>query len=253
MTQVPGSVILLSSLLWLLIIITLFFPPRDVSPRKSCCRCLAPSLVTLEHNALLLSTPSLEEVRQAVFGLSPDSAPDGFSGSFFTVCWDIIHQDLYSAVVDFFKNSQLKLLIYLAYTSSFVILIPKTAQASKLKEYRPISLGNFIYKVISRLFNDRLALILPLLISPEQGAFVKGRGILDVSLAQELTQDIDRHCSGRNVIFKLDMVKAYDRLEWDLIFAVLSRFGFHPRWINYVRAMFTDCWFSILLNGAVHH
>lgn len=82
---------------------------------------------------------------------------------------------------------------------------------------------------------------------------MKGRGILDnVSLAQELTQDIDRHCSGRNVIFKLDMVKAYDRLEWDFLFAVLSRFGFHPRWKHYVRAMFTDCWKTILLHGAVH-
>lgn len=56
------------------------------------------------------------------------------------MCWDIIHQDLYSAVVDFFQNAHLPR----AYTSSFVILIPKTAQASKLKEYRPISLVHIV-------------------------------------------------------------------------------------------------------------
>lgn len=46
------------------------------------------------------------------------------------------------------------------------------------------------------------------------------------------------------------MVKAYDRLEWDFIFAVLARF--HSSWINYIRVMFTECWFSILMNGQVH-
>ena len=53
-------------------------------------------------------------------------------------------------------------------------------------------------------------------------------------------------------LFKLDMVKAYDRLEWDFLFSVLRRFGFHSSWIKYIRAMFTSCWFYVLYNGGVH-
>lgn len=49
-----------------------------------------------------------------------------------------------------------------------------------------------------------------------------------------------------------NMEKAYDRLEWDFLFQVLLRFGFHPGWVNYIRAMFTNCWFSVLYNGGAH-
>lgn len=177
--------------------------------------------------------------------------PDGFSGHFFTSCWDIIHLDIFNAVLDFFKLSTLPR----AYTSSFLVLIPHGAveKAKAIKDFRPISLCNLIYKIIARLFNDRLASILPLIISENQGAFVKGRNILEnISLAQELTQEFNRKCYGHNVIIKLDMGKAYDRLEWDFLFQVLLRFGFHPGWVNYIRAMFTNCWFSVLYNGGVH-
>lgn len=52
-------------------------------------------------------------------------------------------------------------------------------------------------------------------ISPEQGAFVKGRLITEnVALAQEMMHYIGRKSFGGNVICKLDMEKAYDRLEW---------------------------------------
>lgn len=80
-----------------------------------------------------------------------------------------------------------------AYTSSFLVLIPKIEKATRIKDYRPISLCNFIYKIIARLFNDRLATILPDQISPNQGAFVKGRRLLEnISLAQELTNELNR-------------------------------------------------------------
>lgn len=82
---------------------------------------------------------------------------------------------------------------------------------------------------------------------------MKGRSILEnVSLAQEIVQEVDRKVRGGNVILKLDMGKAYDRLEWNFLFQVLHQFGFNSTWINYIKAMFTNCWFSILFNGGVH-
>lgn len=68
-----------------------------------------PSLVSEADNEMLTATPDLEEIKKAVFSLSADSAPglDGFSGSFFTHCWDIIHSDIYEAVVEFFRGGHL--------------------------------------------------------------------------------------------------------------------------------------------------
>lgn len=132
----------------------------------------APELVTNEQNELLSSPPSKEEVKRSVFGLSPESAPgpDGYPGIFFTTCWEIVEDDVLNAVLDFFSTSSLPR----SYTSSFLALIPKVGEPGRVKDSRPISLCHFVYKVIARLFNDRLATFLPDGISPHQGAFARG-------------------------------------------------------------------------------
>lgn len=90
--------------------------------------------------------------------------------------------------------------------------------------------------------------ILPILISPNQGQ--EQHFIENLSLAQELSHEMNR--KWLKVLIKLDMTKAYDRLEWPFLFEVLARFGFSERWISYVRSMFTNCLFSVLYNGSVH-
>lgn len=47
------------------------------------------------------------------------------------------------------------------------------------------------------------------------------------------------------------MTKAYDRLEWPFLFAVLRKFGFSEVWLKFIQRMFTQCWFSVIFNGAV--
>lgn len=81
---------------------------------------------------------------------------------------------------------------------------------------RPISLSNFINKVFSRFIHERLVGLLPNLISDEQAGFVKGRSIVEnVFLTHEIITDIRlRRKAGPNVVIKLDMTKAYDRLSW---------------------------------------
>ena len=69
-------------------------------------------------------------------------------------------------------------------------------------------------KIISKVIANRIGWLLPSLISQWQTGFVPGRGIVDnVLLAQELIFDLDRQLSIPNVIFKLDMKKAYDQVE----------------------------------------
>lgn len=83
-------------------------------------------------------------------------------------------------------------------------------------DMRPISLGNFVNKIFSRVVHERLVHLLPNLISDEQAGFVKDRNIVEnVLLTQEIITDIRlRSKSGPNVVIKLDMTKAYDRLSW---------------------------------------
>lgn len=122
-----------------------------------------------------------------------------------------------------------------------------------LRKYQisdPSVSATFFYKTISSIINKRLALILPRIISLEQAAFVKGRNIVDnIALTQELMHDLGRKTRGNNIIIKLDMAKAYDRLEWDFMFAVLYKFGFSLPFIQLIEKLVNNCWFSVLLNG----
>lgn len=71
----------------------------------------------------------------------------------------------------------------------------------------------------------------------------------NIALAQELVQELGRKTRGSNVIFKLDMAKAYDKFEWDFLFIMLKRFGFSLDFISLIEFMVNNCWLSILLNG----
>lgn len=75
-------------------------------------------------------------------------------------------------------------------------------------------MSNFSGKIISKILAIRLARLLPKIVDEEQAGFVQGRNIsTHVVLAQELIRDLNKKVLGGNVIFKLDMAKAYDHLE----------------------------------------
>lgn len=72
-----------------------------------------------------------------------------------------------------------------------------------------------------------MSLIHPKIISPQQGAFIKWRENSDnINLAQEVIKGIGRKDRGGNIVFKLDLEKAYDRLEWDVLNSIVYNSDF---------------------------
>lgn len=104
-------------------------------------------------------------------------------------------------------------------------------------------------KIFTKVLTYRLKPLLPQLISQEQSAFLSGRDITDnVLLAQELIQHLDRRVRGANVAFKLDMMKAFDRVSWR--HRLLIKFGFPSQFVTLVMNNLRGSWFSVLLNGS---
>ncbi|GAA0159744.1 hypothetical protein LIER_16452 [Lithospermum erythrorhizon] len=68
-------------------------------------------------------------------------------------------------------------------------------------------------------------------------------------LVQELAHQIDRNVQGGNVIMKLDMTKAFDKVSWSFLSIILQKFGFSDAWISLVMSCVTNCWFSMVVNG----
>ncbi|XP_060210552.1 uncharacterized protein LOC132637489 [Lycium barbarum] len=207
-----------------------------------------PSMVDQDTNNQLVSMLTLEEVKKAVFELSADSAggPDGMIGIFYQVCWDIVGADVYNLVKEFFDGQTLPKSV----THTNLVLLPKKNNIETFADMRPISLIN---KVISRVVQDKLEGILPLLISPNQSGFVKGRCIIEnVLLTQEVVTDIRLTGKPANVVLKLDMAKAYDRVSWSYLIRVLRKMGFVEIFIDMVWRLIANNWYSILLNGQAH-
>jgi hypothetical protein len=185
-----------------------------------------PHLVTDSINNLLTMLPSSAEIHQAVFSLNKQSAPgpDGFGAFFYQTYWEIVSKDVIDAVSQFFTSNW----ILPNWNSNIVVLIPKTDNADSIAQYRPIALANFKFKIISKILADRLAQILPSIISNEQKGFIKGRHIKDcICLSSEVINLLHKKSFGGSLAVKIDIAKAFDTIDWTFLINVLKAFGFN--------------------------
>ena len=122
--------------------------------------------------------------------------------------------------------------------SAFLALVPKEKGATSFDRFRPISLCNIGYKIITKVIANRIKEVLPSIIPDNQGGFVKGRKIADnIILVQEAIHSSIKHRE-KGMIIKLDLANAFDRVRYDFLFQVMHRFGFDPGFINWIQACF---------------
>ncbi|XP_022880975.1 uncharacterized protein LOC111398286 [Olea europaea var. sylvestris] len=125
------------------------------------------------------------------------------------------NEEVVEAAQDFFGGRELDRF----YTSSYIVLIPK------------------------------MAVLLSKIISAEQGAFIARRNIVEnIALTQELVHSMNKKMQGRNVMVKVDMSKAYDRIDWPFLRYVLRTFGFLDRFCRLIDQCITKNRYSIMMN-----
>jgi hypothetical protein len=210
-------------------------------------------VVTREMNGSLLCQLSGEEIQKALFQMNPSKAPgpDGMIALFFQKYWHIVGDDVSNAILDFFASG--RMLRSVNYTN--IVLIPKVKSPEAMTQFRPISLCNVLYKIASKILVNRMKSILPRVISDSQSAFVPGRLITDnVIMAFEVLHYLKNLGVGNNfqMAAKLDMSKAYDRVEWSYLKAILLKLGFHGRWVELIMACVSSTSYSVLVNGSSH-
>jgi len=118
-----------------------------------------------------------------------------------------------------------------------------------LNNWRPISLLNVDYKIISKVLSLRLGRVLPSIISIDQTCAVKGRSIQD---NVHLLRNVIDYCNGKNMgccLINLDQSKAFDRISHHFLFKCLHAFGFGTSFIRWVRLLYTSSQSRVEVNG----
>lgn len=196
----------------------------------------------------LSAIPSEEEIVKVLYSLPKNKAPgpDGFTMEFFTSSWDLVGNDLVGAVKEFFTGSYMLRQV----NATIISLTPKFPGAEQLKDFRPISLCNTVYKVISKIISYRLKLITPKVVQRNQVGFVKGRLLCEnVLLAAELVRDFNKDGEVTRGCLQIDISKAYDNVNWNFILNILEALELPKVFINWISLCISTPHYSVSVNG----
>ena len=151
------------------------------------------------------------------------------------------------AIHSFFDSSSMLREI----NSTYIALVPKNANPSQVKDYRPISCCNTIYKCISKVLANRMKTCLPFIISSNQSAFVPGRLMAEnILVAHEIVKGYSCKRISPRCSMKVDIMKAFDTISWDFIRNALYAFGFPSNFTDWIMACITTTSFTVAINGS---
>ncbi|KAK9995712.1 hypothetical protein SO802_020398 [Lithocarpus litseifolius] len=201
-------------------------------------------------NHMLVGDFIADECRRALKKMYPlkASGPNGMPPLFFQHFWPTCGEVVTKTILDFLNLR----IVPPNFNDTHIVLIPKIQEPKKITDFRPICLCNIVYKIASKAIVNRLKKILPFIISDIQSAFVHGRLITDnVLLAFETMHHISMKKGGKmgEMTLKLDMNKAYDRMEWGCLDKIMERLGFDSKWRSLSMLCISFVTYSIKING----
>lgn len=143
--------------------------------------------------------------------------------------------------------------MYFPANSTAISLIPKVENPISLKQFRPISCCNVIYKVISKILVRRIQPLIPHLVNDNQAAFVKGRTIQNnILLMHEIVESYNRKGGPKCCAVKVNIMKAFDTVSWTYLDWILQNMNFPDEFIKWIELCITTTSFSINLNGSLN-
>ncbi|GKU91868.1 hypothetical protein SLEP1_g5682 [Rubroshorea leprosula] len=199
------------------------------------------------QNQMLTAQFSKEEIKAAIWDCdsSKEPGPDGFHFNFIKKNWEIIKRE----VIDFIKEFHDKGRIVKGLNESFVVLIPKVSNPEKIEEFRPISLINVSYKILSKLLANRLRRVLEDIIGENQMAFIAGRHLPESVVIANEVLDEARKKNQACFFFKADFEKAFDNVCWSFLDFMMDKLGFNAKWHSWIKECLRSASISVLING----
>ena len=211
--------------------------------------CLATSLYpskNLELDAVL----TLQDLTKALFSMKKGKTPgsNGFSVEFFRAFWSELGPFLHRAFTESLSRGQ----AMLSHREGIVKLIPKQGKSPHaLKGWRPITLLNVDFKIVSSAIAMRFKSVISEIIGPSQTAYIAGRYIGENTrlLFDTIALTHERKMPG--MILAADFEAAFESVSWEYLRSVLRKLNFGPHFRNIIDLLYLNpCNYSrIMLNG----
>ena len=204
-----------------------------------------------QQQQMLSQNISKKEVEQAILSMKNEKTPgdDGITTEFYKTMWHKIGDTLHQFITASYEKQYLPPTL----TCGILNLIPKAGKDSRyLKNLRPLTMLNVDYKIIEKILAMRLDRVLPTVINRDQTGFMKNRRI-STNIRRVL--DILQHCKNQEIpaiIFNLDYIKCFDRINFGSIIGSLNYFGV-PMYIqNWIKLLYQRFTVRVQNNGKFH-
>lgn len=207
-----------------------------------------PSFVGQEDVEDLIQLVTKQELESTLKWFKKDKSPgpDGWPVEFYLAFYDLLGEDLLEVI----EESRITGHIHPPMNYTFISLIPKTDDPTSYNDFCPISLCNCLYKIISKIIANRIKPILSSHISTEQFAFLQNRHIQEaIGTTQEALHSI-KHKNLKGISLKIDLAKAFDKVNWLYLKMILTHLGFPHILINWIMGCISSVSFTILINGS---
>ena len=204
--------------------------------------------LTQDESSKLDEKINLNELQTQIFSTKNNKSPgpDGFTNEFLKAFWDELKCPLLNLMNSFMETGY----IPESFLEGIITCIPKANKArNQLKNWRPITLLNSLYKFYSGMWANRIKKFLPKLIGESQKGFVQGRFI-----GENTVQTLDilqetLNMGGTGLIILVDFEKAFDAISWEYISKMLKLFNFSNKIVQVIKSLQNKSKSKILQNG----
>ncbi|KAL3688942.1 hypothetical protein R1sor_015251 [Riccia sorocarpa] len=203
--------------------------------------------ISREQNGKLAAEPLEEEIGKTIKAFKLEKSPgvDGMTTEVLRELW----MDSKGDVLDFVHQFWLTGKLCWKQQTCVIKLIPKEGDRQKIKNWRPLTMLNAGYKMISKILANRMMMVMDAVVEPQQKGFIRGRKIIDNALNLLICQEWAEKSNQPSLFVKLDFEKAYDRVNHQYLWESMQAAGFDSKFITLARGLVEGSTSKIHVNG----
>ena len=205
--------------------------------------------VSSQENECLVKLITKEEVHMALKQGKSSKTPgsDGIPHEFYLTFWELIGDEMVNVYNTILQRGSL----CDSQKRGIIVLIPKKGNKEDMKNYRPISLLNYDYKLLARIITNRMKPLMPRLIHSAQNCGVNGKTIFNTTATLRDIMGFCNYNKTKAIMVSLDFNKAFDNVQHSYLYEALSWHGFSTTFIKFIQCLYRDAVAALQINGYI--